>query len=460
MLLAFVFYSLSMRVFAQYSKLFDFDPAVSGAYPQYGALISDGTYLYGTTPNGGTGSNGVVFKIKKDGSDFQIVYLFTDTTASVPESSVLLIGEYLYGTTKYGGEYDFGTVYKIKTDGSDFSIIADFDRDIYGSDLMGSLYSDGTYLYGMASIGGVNNGGTIYKLKPDGSEFETIHDFDYADGNGCAPWAHLISDGTYLYGMTTGGGSFNQGVAFKIKPNGNDYQILLEFTDDPTGSWGYGGLTYDGTEYLYAMTNNGGEYNRGTIFKIKTDGTGYEKLLDMNNSDGAQPLGSLILVGTTLYGMTELGCTDGDAKGEMFSIETDGSNYTELIDFDGDNGAWPYGTLLYADGAFFGMTSGGGANSYGTVFRYGDIVESIDEIKIGELDMYPNPAENFITISLPQTSEQLYKVEITNVMGEMLFTKNISAGEHEISVSDFPGGMYVVKARAGENVFMNTVVVQ
>jgi len=33
------------------------------------------------------------------------------------------------------------------------------------------------------------------------------------------------------------------------------------------------------------------------IFKINTDGTGYQKLLDFNNTNGASPQGSLTLVG-------------------------------------------------------------------------------------------------------------------------------------------------------------------
>ncbi len=447
--------------FGQYTKLMDFESIANGIYPEYGALISDGTYLYGTTSNGGDESDGVLFKIKRDGTDYQKIYDFTDDISNVPESGVILVDGYLYGTTKYGGAFGFGTVYKIKTDGTDFSIIANFDREVNGSDLIGSLYYDGAFFYGMAPTGGVNNGGTIYKLSADGSYFTTIMDFNISEEQGNSPNGHLISDGTYLYGMTVGGGSINQGTVFKIKPDGTGYELMMSFTDDPNGSWGYGSLVYDGSTYLYAMTNNGGEYNRGTIFKIKTDGTGYEKLLDMNNTDGAQPLGSLVLVGSTLYGLTELGSEDFDAKGNMYSIETDGSNFQTLIDFDGDNGAYPYGTLLYEDGAFFGFTKEGGTNNYGVIFRYGDIIESVEEINLSGISIYPNPAHGKFNIKLNElNSGEEIAVEIYNAAGEKIYTGTLQSDNAEIATENLATGIYFVKIICGEKTYTDRVVME
>ncbi|MEO6168682.1 MAG: choice-of-anchor tandem repeat GloVer-containing protein, partial [Chitinophagales bacterium] len=356
-IIAFLVFAMPNLCLAQYTKLLDMDNTATGIYPYYGALYSDGTFLYGTTTNGGLNGDGTIFKIKSDGTAFSKLLDFDETvTGSIGESSLISDGTYLYGTARKGGTSGDGTVFKIKPDGTGFTKIHDFAGEELGRDPHGSLYDDGIFLYGMTGQGGADGVGTIYKLQKDGSDFSIVFNFEFWDFalTGNSPYGSLITDGTYLYGMTVGGGVVNQGVVFKIKPDGTGFLKLLDFTDDPNGSWGYGSLVYDGT-YLYGMTNNGGEYNRGTIFKVKTDGTNYEKLLDLDNSNGAQPLGSLILVGTTLYGMTELGGEDNDAQGNMFSIETDGSNFTTLIDFDGDNGSTPYGTLLYEDGAFFGM---------------------------------------------------------------------------------------------------------
>lgn len=232
---------------AQYTKIFDFDHTYTGIYPYYCALISDGTYLYGTTSNGGPYSRGTVFKIKRDGSGYETLHNFNDTTGSIPRSSLLLLDGYLYGTANSGGnEMNDGTIFKLKTDGSDFTTIIYFDRDVTGSKPESSLYYDGTYLYGTCVQGGPNEAGTIYKLKPDGSDFSTIKEFAIGSA-GFESHAHVISDGTYLYGMTRGGGSESLGTVYRIKPDGSDYEDIMDFTNDSTGAWGMGGLVYDGS---------------------------------------------------------------------------------------------------------------------------------------------------------------------------------------------------------------------
>ena len=77
------------------------------------------------------------------------------------------------------------------------------------------------------------------------------------------------------------------------------------------------------------------------MFKLLPDGTGYEKLLDLNcPSTGCTPKGALYFDGTFLYGMTDLGGTSN--SGTIFKIMTDGSNFEKLFDFDGDaNGSNP-----------------------------------------------------------------------------------------------------------------------
>ncbi len=55
------------------------------------------------------------------------------------------------------------------------------------------------------------------------------------------------------------------------------------------------------------MTSGGGLYNLGAIFKINSDGSGFEKLFDFDGkTSGSHPYGSLILAGDSLYGMTVL----------------------------------------------------------------------------------------------------------------------------------------------------------
>ena len=93
----------------------------------------------------------------------------------------------------------------------------------------GGLYYDGTFLYGTTYYGGTYNAETIFKIKSDGTNYSRL--FDFSSSNGSNPWlGSLISDGTFLYGMTFSGGvNTYDGVIFKIKPDGTNIQGCMIF---------------------------------------------------------------------------------------------------------------------------------------------------------------------------------------------------------------------------------------
>jgi len=74
-------------------------------------------------------------------------------------------GEFLYGTATYGGANENGVLFKIKKDGSNYTKLIDFDDAQYGSGPYGTLVSDGTFLYGTTIGGGSSDLGTIYRYK-------------------------------------------------------------------------------------------------------------------------------------------------------------------------------------------------------------------------------------------------------------------------------------------------------
>jgi uncharacterized repeat protein (TIGR03803 family) len=65
---------------------------------------------------------------------------------------------------------------------------------------------------------------------------------------------------------------------------------------------------------LYGTTRIGGGKGNGTVFQIDTSGNNYARIYDFQNApDAANPIDNVILLGNTLYGMTEAGglCNDG-----------------------------------------------------------------------------------------------------------------------------------------------------
>lgn len=82
----------------EYLKLLDLESAASGSHPK-GSLIYDGVYFYGLTGTYGLHSDGVIFKIKFDGSEFTKLYDFDGTNGRSPKGSLISDGTFLYGTT-------------------------------------------------------------------------------------------------------------------------------------------------------------------------------------------------------------------------------------------------------------------------------------------------------------------------------------------------------------------------
>ncbi len=84
---------------------------------------------------------------------------------------------------------------------------------------------------------------------------------------------------------------------------------------------------------FYGMTTLGGDYGRGTVYSIPVTGGSPTPLLSFSGSNGLNPFdGSLLLIGSALYGMTSAGGAYND--GTIFMINTDGSGYKDLLDFN------------------------------------------------------------------------------------------------------------------------------
>jgi len=295
---------------SSYTKLLDFDGATNGSNPYGSTLISDGTFLYGMTNTGGANDSGTIFKIKPDGTGYSKLLDFSGSAnGSSPRGSLISDGTFLYGTTYRGGANDSGTVFKIKPDGTGYLKLLDFSGFANGSYPLCTLISDGTFLYGATYNGGANYLGTIFKIKPDGIAFSTLLNFSGVT-DGSYPLGSLYLDGTFLYGTTYQGGTNNLGTIFKIKPNGTSYSKLLDYAGITNGSYPFCSFISDGT-FLYGMTFQGGINDLGTLFKIMPDGTSYSKMLDFaGSSNGTYPVSSLITDNIYLYGMTSGGGTN------------------------------------------------------------------------------------------------------------------------------------------------------
>ena len=355
-----------------YADLYDFGFLDTDSAAPHGGLLLSGNTLYGTSVGGGTSGDGTVFKINTDGSGCAVLHDFGSSMDDgvAPFGGLLLSGTTLYGTTPGGGVSGNGIVFAVNTDGTDFTVLKDFTNSMYGVNPNGGLVLSGTTLYGTTYYGGNNGCGTIFKTETDGSNYSVVTHF--AGGDGANPYANLTFSGSTLYGTTAGGGSSGNGTVFTVNTDGSDYTVLKEFSGND-GANSFGGLILSGTT-LYGTTTYGGSSGNGTVFSITADGTVFANLYsfpakDLNtstNSVGANPNGGLVLSGTTLFGTTDSGGSYD--YGTVFSVNTDGSGFTVLKEFNGDDGAYPNESLVLSGATLYGTAQGGGASGNGTVF--------------------------------------------------------------------------------------------
>ncbi len=154
--------------------------------------------------------------------------------------------------------------------------------------------------------------------------------------------------------------------------------ILYAFGSSPDGYYPVAGLVQGSDSNFYGTASAGGAntyYGQGTVFRISSSGT-YTTLYSFGSHvyDGDTPQAGLVqgsdsnFYGTTYYGGSG-NCDEG--CGTVFRISSSGT-YTTLYSFVGysTDGLWPQAGLVQgSDGNFYGTTTSGGTNDYGTVFR-------------------------------------------------------------------------------------------
>jgi hypothetical protein len=361
-------------------------PALAPPAPQ-GDLTVSGTRLYGMTESGGSNFDpngfgwGNVFSVGVNGTNFQNILSFTGTSGSAsggqPYGDVTVVGTSLYGMTPGGGTDGVGNVFSVGTDGTGYQNLVSFSGTggaASGYWPYGSLTIAGTSLYGMTQRGGTDGQGNLFSVGTNGSTYQNLVSFAGSGGtaNGSGPFGSLTLAGSTLYGMTGQGGR-GFGNVFSIGTNGSSYDNLYSMTGGTGGDNPAAALLLSGTT-LYGTTVEGGAYDDGNVFSVGVNGTNYHNLVSFTRSGGTangyKPGCTLVLSGTTLYGLTAMGGTHG--LGNILSVGIDGSDYQDLYDFSGGtSGAYPWGSLTLSGGTLFGLTSDQEiANSNGTIFAY------------------------------------------------------------------------------------------
>jgi uncharacterized repeat protein (TIGR03803 family) len=357
----------SVEESGNFSAIHNFNYTSDGANPQ-SSLTVDGENLFGATTTGGANNFGTLISFNTDNQVEKLHDFSLPLNGSAPEG-IVSAGNSFYGITSTGGDFNTGTFYRVELSG-ERTKLHDFDQEMEGQNPNGDLFwsEENDLFYGAARFGGLMESGSVFSLNESGA-LTTLHFFEGGVA-GEFPYSSptLHSNGN-LYGTTLTGGTFGDGVLYSIDPEGN-YEVLFNFFGFFDGASCESQLVETEDGKLYGLCAEGGSFNAGSLFQFDTETNTLTVVHNFNTiSDGSVPKGKLLLHSDgKLYGTTREGVNGG---GSIFRYsEADGFELLHAFN-PGTEGFFANGGLVEDEnGGVYGVCSQGGANSFGTCFKY------------------------------------------------------------------------------------------
>jgi uncharacterized repeat protein (TIGR03803 family) len=223
-----------------------------------------------------------------------------------------------------------------------------------------------------------------------------------------------------------GWGSASDAQTYNVLYNfaGNNGLPGISDGDNPYGSPMAIGST------LYGMTYGGGLGDRGTVFAFNLSGD-QETVLHsfLAGNDGGEPYGSLLQSGSTLYGLT--------SYGTLFGLNTTNDSESVLHSFDVmGGGSVPFASLIQSGTILYGTTGEGGTNGHGTIFAYDTTTDTENVL----YSFGPAPDGESLQSNLVQSGSTLYGMTViggTSGVGT-IFAYNLATNSESV-VHSFAG---------------------
>jgi hypothetical protein len=432
-----------------------------GNFTDYGNMIQetyDGGYIItGITRNFGAG-NGDIFLVKTDSAG-NLSWTKTYGGLAIEEGFSVQqtrdTGYIIAGfTASYGSGYE--DTYVIKTDSL---------GNVQWNKTYGGINSEGYPAMGNISIHQTINGGYILagytnSFGAGGDDFYMLR----LNGNGGVVWSKTFGgiEDEFGYGNNIGelgdGGFIIVGSTTTFGSGQTDiYLVKMDGNGNLLWSKTYGGASYD---YGYAVqqTYDGGFIVSGSthsfsgsndVYLLKTDNFGnllWSKTFGGYTSDFGYAVERTDDGGYVVAGYTN---SFGAGSSDIYVIKTDANGNSGCYQNNPATLVTTPLTIVNSPATLVdtGCTvtippfiAGSGGIETVVCFTTTDVF-SIDNAK-GPISIFPNPSNGIFTI---QSNNNVSKIEIVNMLGEIVKEQMINSGEMELDLSAQPKGIYFVR---------------
>jgi uncharacterized repeat protein (TIGR03803 family) len=353
-----------------FKVLYQFSGGSDGGSPN-GPLLLDHDKLYGVGQNGYSTSTIFAYDIATG----------TETTLFLSPSGYYLLGNVvrdpagnLYGVALFRPS----GVWQLSPTGQ-FSMLYTVNGGQAGYDPNAGLVRDeaGNFYGTMTSGPCCTGGGTVYRLTPSG-ELTTLHIFG-GPPDGLYPASTLLYYKGDLFGTTAFGGTHptsarnGYGTVFRMNISKGSERVLHSFSGGARGEGSAAGFNNmpsvigDAIGNLYGATPWGGagaENGCGIIYTLTYPSRRMRVLHTFSGPDGCMPNSIIGDAAANLYGVT----TGGGANngGTVFKLNTTGT-LTTLYSFEFDASP-PGGVVMDRKGNLYGVTTES-ATGAGTIFE-------------------------------------------------------------------------------------------
>ncbi len=378
---------LSNMVQAQaHTVLYNFSEISGGELPTAGITFDQQGRIYGTAAGTGLENHGEVYRLAREGEGWIYSPLYSFGSQRHQDGDEPFAGVVfgpdgvLYGTTYEGGTTGHGTVYSLQPPPTAChavtcpwlsTIVYNFTGETDGAypEFGNLIFDHAGNIYGTTYAGGSFDDGVVFKLTRSGGGWTESVIWSFTGGSdGANPFGGVIFDSAgNLYGTT-------QGAVYELSPTQSGWTetTLYSFTDPANGP-GASGLIWDGQGDLFGITGGGFEGNNSVVYEL-TPQNGRWSFSVLQNF-GLQNIGPVAPPTFdsqgNLYGPIPTYPSNG--LGEIFKLTPSGDQwiYSSFYQFTGCEGdAWPVGAVTFdANGNIYGTTQRGGTGCVGTVWE-------------------------------------------------------------------------------------------
>jgi len=278
-------------------ECYDFSDNGNGNTPEKSLIEVNPGVLYGLAGRGGLFDEGVIFSYNYITNVYSKIHDLNEFNGLISNSNygetalTLASNGIIYGTTRLGGANNFGILFSIDPTNNSYTKLVDFSINIRYP--LGELIDGNNgVLYGVSTLGGTGYG-TLYAYNINQESIYTLKSFNMSDG--ASPVSLCLYNDSLLYGICSVDGLLNNGSIFEYNIPQATYQTKHYFGNAGSEYYNWSGYLSNYSDgCLYVIERLIGDNENGRIVKYNPiDNSLLTTSSFLTSFNGADPYGNL-----------------------------------------------------------------------------------------------------------------------------------------------------------------------